>query len=177
MIDAVWKLIIFVIMLYRITKFSWNERVTPLVYNVYPNSVRCVHPWSHGTHPSVSLILAALWSACLVWWSPQKVHQVKTIGHHFQSLSQHPPHSYSRHLQFTTRMAHRPLQTTKKILSHQFHFLLTHADVCTFPFTKASLCLELLIPTPNAVGRRGITLKLSPKGPLNRNNWFMICKL
>jgi hypothetical protein len=51
------------------------------------------------------------------------------------------------------------------------HFLLAHADVLHFfPFTKAPRCLKLLIPAPNAVGRWGITLKLSPEGPLKRNN-------
>jgi hypothetical protein len=49
-----------------------------------------------------------------VWRSPQKLNQVKTIGLHFQSLSQHPPHNHSRHIQFTTRMVHRFLQAAKK---------------------------------------------------------------
>jgi hypothetical protein len=56
MIDAVWKLIMFVSMLYRITKSSRNERVTLRVYNTYSTSVRYMHPWSHGTHPGGSLI-------------------------------------------------------------------------------------------------------------------------
>jgi hypothetical protein len=56
MIDAVWKLSIFVSMLYRITKTSRNERVTLRVYNTYPTNVRRVHSWSHGTHPGGSLI-------------------------------------------------------------------------------------------------------------------------
>jgi hypothetical protein len=47
---------------------------------------------------------------------------------------------------------------------------------CTFPFTKVPRCLRQLIPTPNAVGR-WITLELSPEGPLNRNNWFMLRKV
>jgi hypothetical protein len=56
-------------------------------------------------------------------------------------------------------------------LSHSFHtfFWRTQAS-CTFAFTKAHRCLKQLIPTPNALGRWGITLKLSPDGPLNRNN-------
>jgi hypothetical protein len=56
MIDAVCKLIIFVKMLYRITKTSRNERVTLRVYNTYPTRVRCMRPWSHGTDTSGSLI-------------------------------------------------------------------------------------------------------------------------
>jgi hypothetical protein len=56
MIDAVWKLIILVSMLYRITKASRNERVTLWVYNTYPTSVRCLCPWSHCTNPGGSLI-------------------------------------------------------------------------------------------------------------------------
>jgi hypothetical protein len=56
MIDAVWKLIIFVSMLYRITKTSRNERVILRVYNTHPTSFRSVHPWSHGTYAGRSLI-------------------------------------------------------------------------------------------------------------------------
>jgi hypothetical protein len=41
----------------------------------------------------------------------------------------------------------------------------------------APRCRKLLIPTPNAVGRWGITLKLSPEGPLNRNNCSTLRKL
>jgi len=48
---------------------------------------------------------------------------------------------------------------------------------CTFFFTKAPRCLKLLIPASNAIGRWGITVKLSPECPLNRNNWFMLHKL
>jgi hypothetical protein len=83
MIDAVWKLIIFVNMLNRFTKTSGNERVTLWVYKTDPTSFRYMHPWSHGTYPSGSLILATFWSACLVWWSSQKLHQMKMIGLHF----------------------------------------------------------------------------------------------
>jgi hypothetical protein len=54
MIDAVWKLNIFVSMLSRITKASRNERVTLRVHNTYPTSVRC----THVTHPDSSVILA-----------------------------------------------------------------------------------------------------------------------
>ena len=50
----------------------------------------------------------------------QKLQQVKTVGLHVQSLSKHPPHSHTRHLQFTTRTAHRFLRTAKKRLSHSF---------------------------------------------------------
>jgi hypothetical protein len=46
-----------------------------------------------------------------------------------------------------------------------------------FPFTKAPLCLKLLIPASNAIGRWGITVELSPEYPLNRNNWFVLHKL
>jgi hypothetical protein len=55
-IDAVWKLIILVSTLYRITGSSGNERVTLWFYNTYSTCVRCVHPWSHSTHPGGSLI-------------------------------------------------------------------------------------------------------------------------
>jgi hypothetical protein len=55
-IDVVWKLVVFVSMLYRITKTSRNETVILRVYNTYPISVQCMHPWSHRTHPGSSLI-------------------------------------------------------------------------------------------------------------------------
>ena len=48
----------------------------------------------------------------------QKLRQVKTVRLHVQSLSHHPPHGHTRHLQFT---AHRLLRTAKKRLSHLFH--------------------------------------------------------
>jgi hypothetical protein len=46
----------------------------------------------------------------------KKLHQIKTIWLHFQSLSHYPPHSQSRHLQSTTRTEHRFLRTAKKRL-------------------------------------------------------------
>lgn len=65
-----------------------------------------------------------------------------------------------------------------KTVSLISHFLLTRSTSCTFsPFQKKHLCLKLLIPTSNAVGRWGITLKLWLEGPLNRNNCFMFRKL
>jgi hypothetical protein len=39
MFDTVWKWIIFINMLYRITETSRNERVTVQVYNTYPTSI------------------------------------------------------------------------------------------------------------------------------------------
>jgi hypothetical protein len=68
----------------------------------------------------------------------EEIAQVKKTGLHFQSLSQRPPHSHSRHLQFTNRMAHRFLRTAKKILSHSFHTFFWHTQTSwNFPFTKA----------------------------------------
>lgn len=155
MIDTVWKLIIFESMLNRITKTSGNERVTLRVYNTYPICVRCMHTWSHGRHPGGSIILVTLWSASGVMVSTETAPSEDNRAH-FQSLLQHPPHSHSQHLYFTIRMAHRFLQAVKKGLSHLFHSFFWHTWMsCTFPFTKAPLCLKLLIPTPNAVGRWG----------------------
>ena len=34
-----------------------------------PTNVRCVRPWSHGTHRGESPVPATLWSACQMWWS------------------------------------------------------------------------------------------------------------
>ena len=34
-----------------------------------PTDVRCMHPWSHGTHRGDSVIPATFWSACQVWLS------------------------------------------------------------------------------------------------------------
>jgi hypothetical protein len=99
----------------------------------------------------------------------KKLHQAKTIVLNFQSLSQHPTRNHSRHLQFTTRMAHRFLRTAKKRLSHSFHAYFWHKRMfCKFSFTKAPRYLKLLITTPSAVDRFEITLKLSPESPLNR---------
>ena len=53
----------------------------------------------------------------------------------------------------------------------------TRGRPALFPFTKAPLCLKLLIPASNAIGRWGITVELSPECPLNRNNWFVLHKL
>ena len=70
------------------------------------------------------------------------------------------------------------LRTAKKRLSHSFHaFFWRTRPSCTFSFTKASLCLKLLIPASNAIGRWGITAELSLECPLNRNNWFVLHKL
>jgi len=70
------------------------------------------------------------------------------------------------------------LRTAKKRLSHSFHAFFWHTrPSCTFSFTKAPLCLKLLIPASNAIGRWGITVELSPECPLNRNNWFVLHKL
>jgi hypothetical protein len=55
-IDAVWKLIISVSMLYRITILI---EMKDKLYE-YPTSVWCVHTWSDGAHPGGSLILATL---------------------------------------------------------------------------------------------------------------------
>jgi hypothetical protein len=68
MIDAVWKLIIFVSMLYRITKTSRNERVTLRVYNAYSTSVWCMYPWSHGTHLGGGLIHKLQHTKCFLLW-------------------------------------------------------------------------------------------------------------
>jgi hypothetical protein len=113
-------------MLNRILETSGNE----IVCNTTPTSVRCMHPWSHGTHPGGSLILAAIRSANLVWWSPQKVHQVKTIRLHFQSLSNTLPlHGHSRHLHFTTHGSQISSGCEEKTVSVVPLFLLTHVDV------------------------------------------------
>jgi hypothetical protein len=57
------------------------------------------------------------------------------------------------------------------------HTLISTRPVCTFSFTKAPLCLELLIPATNAVGRCGIPVELLPECPLKRNNWYRPHKL
>jgi hypothetical protein len=71
-------------------------------------------------------------------------------------------------LQFTTRMAHRFLRTVS---------LVPPADVLHFFLYKGTRCLTLLMLTPNAVGRWGITLKLSSEGPLKRtaDSYFANC--
>ena len=100
----------------------------------------------------------------------QKLQQVKMVRLHVQSLAQHPPHSHTRHLQFTTHTAHRFLQTVKKRLPHLFHtFFWRMWPSCTFSFTKVPRCLKLLIPVYNVIGRWGITVR-------NRNNWFTLHK-
>ena len=58
----------------------------------------------------------------------------------------------------------------EKTVSLVPRFLLTHAAVRTFSFTKAPRCVKLLIPAANAIGRWGITVELSLGCPLNRNN-------
>ena len=64
------------------------------------------------------------------------------------------------------------LRTAKKRLSHSFHTFFWHTrPSCTFSFTKAPRCLKLLIPASNAIGRWRITVELSPKCQVNRNNW------
>jgi len=65
----------------------------------------------------------------------------------------------------------------EKTVSLVPRFLLTHAAVLHFFFTKAPRCLKLLIPASNAIGRWGITVELSLECPLNRNNWFVLHKL
>jgi len=108
----------------------------------------------------------------------QKLQQVKTVGLYVQYLSQHHPHSHTRHLQFTTRTAHRFLRTAKKRLSHSFHaFFWNTRPSCAFSSTKAPCCLKLLIPASNAIGRWGINVELSPEYPLNRktDSWFTNC--
>jgi len=108
----------------------------------------------------------------------QKLQQVKTVGLHAHSLSQHPPHSHTRHLQFKTCTAHIFLRTVKKRLSHYFHAFFWHTRPSyTFSFTKAPHCLKLLIPASTANGRWAITLVLSPECPLNRKNWFALHEL
>jgi hypothetical protein len=107
-----------------------------------------------------------------------ELHQVKKIFLYYRYLSQHPPHSHNRHIQFTIRMAHRFLRTAKKRLSLSFHtFFWQMRTSWAFPFTKVVLCLKLLTPSPNAFGRWRFTLKLSPDVPLNRNNLFMLRKM
>jgi len=70
------------------------------------------------------------------------------------------------------------LRTAKKRLSHSFHAFFWHTrPSCTYSFTKAPPCVKLLIPASNAIGRWGITVKLSLECPLNRNNWFVLHKL
>ena len=62
--------------------------------------------------------------------------------------------------------------------SHKVQAFFWHTrPSCTFSFTKAPCCLKLLIPASNAIGRGGITVKLSPECPLHRNSWFMFRKL
>ena len=62
--------------------------------------------------------------------------------------------------------------------THSFHAFFWHTRPSyTFSFTKAPRCLKLLIPASNATGRWGITVELSPKCSLNRNNWFVLHKL
>jgi hypothetical protein len=97
----------------------------------------------------------------------KKLHEVKTLGLHFQSLSQR------LHTVIVDDSHGEQISSDceEKTVSLVPHFLLTHADVQHYSIYK------LLIPTPNAVGRWGITLKLSPEGPLKRNNWFMLRKL
>ena len=56
-------------------------------------------------------------------------------------------------------------------------FLLTHVAVLHFFLFKGTCCLKLLMPTSNAIGKWHITVELLPECPLNRNNWFMLCKL
>jgi hypothetical protein len=51
------------------TNKQWKNTSTSLWY--MPTNVRCVHPWSHGTHRSDGPIPATLWAACQVWWSPR----------------------------------------------------------------------------------------------------------
>lgn len=49
----------------------------------------------------------------------QKLHQLKEIGPHLPSLSQHLPCCHHRCLQFMTRTVHRFLQATcKRLLTH-----------------------------------------------------------
>ena len=70
------------------------------------------------------------------------------------------------------------LRTAQKRLSHSFHAFFWHTrPSCIFSFTKAPRCLKPLIPASNAIGRWGITVKLSLECPLNRNNWFVLHKL
>jgi hypothetical protein len=71
--------------------------------------------------------------------SEENVEPVRQmIGLHFQSFSEHPPHSHSRHLQLKARMAHTFLRTAKKNSFHSFHiFFRLKRTSCTFFFTKA----------------------------------------
>ena len=69
----------------------------------------------------------------------QKLQKVKTLGLHVLSLSQHLPHSHTRHLQFTTRTAHRFIRTAKRRLSHSFHVFSWHtAAVLHFSLYKGT---------------------------------------
>jgi hypothetical protein len=70
------------------------------------------------------------------------------------------PSTHSRHLQFTTRMAHRFLRTAKKSVSLVPYFLLTHAEVLHFSLYKGTP-----IPMPNALVRREISLETVAGSP------------
>ena len=66
----------------------------------------------------------------------QKLQQVKTVGLHVQSLTQHPPHSRTRHLQFRTRTAHRLLRTAKKRLTTSMLSSDTRGRPALFPLQR-----------------------------------------
>ena len=76
-------------------------------------------------------------SVDVVCWF-QKLQQVKTVGLHVQSLLQHPPHSHTGHLQFTTLTVHSFLRTAKKSLSHSFHAFVWHAAFLHFSLSEGT---------------------------------------
>jgi hypothetical protein len=66
----------------------------------------------------------------------QKLQQVKMAELYLQSLSKHLPYSHTRHLQFTTCMAHRFFGLRKKTVLLTPHFLLTCGCPRLFPLQR-----------------------------------------
>ena len=80
-----------------------------------------------------------MWSVAL--------QQVKTVGLHVQSLSQHPPHSHTRHLH-DSHGAQISLDCEEKTVSLVPRFLLTHAAVLHFFLYKGTPLSETAATIP-----------------------------
>jgi hypothetical protein len=57
------------------------------------------------------------------------------------------------------------------------HFLLTRVCLALFPLQRHPFFWNCLYQRLMLLADGGLTLTLSPEGPLNRNNWFMLHKL